>query len=916
MALAAPLPTGAVTFAFTDIEGSTVRWERDRDAMREAVRRHDAILRTAINEHGGHVFKTMGDAFCAAFTRPEDAVAATLAAQRALAAEDFSAVEGLRVRMALHTGTTDERDGDYFGPVLNRVARLLAVAHGGQVLISGDTAELSNGEISPQGSLRDLGYVQLKDLSAPEHVWQLDIAGLPNEFPPLRSLDALPNNLPLQRTTFVGRERDVAEVKELLDHHRLLTLVGSGGVGKTRLAIQVGADLLDRYPDGVWFVDLARIDNPELVASVVAQTLGMSQRQDQRVDESIPPWLKRKKLLLIFDNCEHVLEPIAALAGAILATAQDVRILATSRQALNISGEAAHALASLAVPAETTSLTTGEALGYGAIALFVDRATAVDTRFALTDTTAPIVAEICRRLDGIALAIELAAARVKVLSIPNLAQRLNQRFKLLTGGSRDVLPRQKTLGALIDWSYDLLAPQEQVLFTRVGIFAGGFSLDAATAVCSGEDLDEIDILDLLASLTDKSLVVADTTGEHERYHLLESTRAYALEKLTAAGAHEQFARRHAQYFRDQTQAAEERLRSTGLTAPWLANLEVELDNYRAVLEWALKDGRDLVLGGAMAGALSGLWSSRGLAVEGRYWIGLAQAGLDESAHPLVGARLWRVVGSLSSGKHMHDCAQRALALSQSVGDEMGQALALRVLVFSLYQMGRLEEAGDLSARALAAMRTLGNKAEAAACLNHEAAIHLARGHVAAARESWAQALAARKALGDENGAAVVLVNLAELAFDEGQVEQALRLAGEALEIHLREKNASLLAPSYANIAAYRVAAGDLDGAREAAREGLRLARQVQRAPTIAIALQHLALLLALRGEASVAARLICYVNAQYKELGIEREAPEKWGYEKLMAALHEQLSDTQIEKLAAEGAAWSEDQAVEEALKV
>jgi predicted ATPase/class 3 adenylate cyclase len=913
MALAAPLPTGAVTFAFTDIEGSTVRWERDRDAMRKAVRRHDAILRTAINEHGGHVFKTMGDAFCAAFSRPEDAVAATLAAQRALATEDFSAVEGLRVRMALHTGTTDERDGDYFGPVLNRVARLLAVAHGGQVLISGDTAELSNGEISPQCSLRDLGYVQLKDLSAPEHVWQLDIAGLPNEFPALRSLDALPNNLPLQRTTFVGRERDVAEVKELLDHHRLLTLVGSGGVGKTRLAIQVGADLLDRYPDGVWFVDLARIDNPELVASVVAQTLGMSQRHDQRVDESIPPWLKRKKLLLIFDNCEHVLEPIAALAGAILAMAQDVRILATSRQALNISGEAAHALASLAVPAKTTSLTTGEALDYGAIALFVDRAKAVDTRFVLTDTTAPIVAEICRRLDGIALAIELAAARVKVISIPNLAQRLNQRFKLLTGGSRDVLPRQKTLGALIDWSYDLLAPQEQVLFTRVGIFAGGFSLDAATAVCSGQDLDEIDILDLLSSLTDKSLVVADTSGEHERYHLLESTRAYALEKLTVAGAHEQFARRHAQYFRDQ--AAEERLRNSSRAAR-LASVEFELDNYRAVLEWALKDGRDLVLGGAMAGELSGLWFSRGLAVEGRYWIGLAQAGLDESAHPLVGARLWRVVASLSSGKHMHDCAQRALALSQSVGDETGQALALRFLAFSLYQMGRLEEAGDLSARALAAMRTLRNKPEVAACLNLQAMIHVARGDVAAARESCAQALAARKALGDENGAAVVLVNLAELAFDEGQVEQALRLAGEALEIHLRGKNAQLLAASYTNIAVYRVGAGDLDGAREAAREGLRLARQVQRALTIATALQHLALLLALRGEANVAARLICYVNVQYKELGIERAAAEKWGYEKLMAALHEQLSDTQIEKLAAEGAAWSEDQAVEEALKV
>jgi predicted ATPase/class 3 adenylate cyclase len=895
-------PTGTVTFLFSDIEGSTVRWEHDRLAMATALARHDALMRTALEAHRAYVFKTMGDAFCAAFATPADALAAALDAQRALGTEDFSAVEGLRVRMALHAGNTDERDGDYFGPTVNRVARLLAVGNGGQVLLSGACTELIGNGLPVGCSLRDLGEHRLKDLAQPERIHQLLAPDLVADFPPLRSLEHLSNNLPAQVSSFIGREAEIAEVTALIGQHRLVTLVGSGGVGKTRLSLHVAADLVDQVRDGVWFVELAPLSQGEYIPTTVASALGIRLPSEGDLVENLARALKGKELLLVFDNCEHLVEPAAHVISTILRAAPKVKVLASSRQGLGAAGEATYQVPTL--DAST------------AVALFVERARAASVTFALTDDTAPIVAEICRRLDGIPLAIELAAARVKVLSIPSLAQRLNQRFKLLTGGSRDVLPRQKTLGALIDWSYDLLAPQEQVLFTRVGIFAGGFSLDAATAVCSGEDLDEIDILDLLASLTDKSLVVADTTGEHERYHLLESTRAYALEKLTAAGAHEQFARRHAQYFRDQTQAAEERLRSTGLTAPWLANLEVELDNYRAVLEWALKDGRDLVLGGAMAGALSGLWSSRGLAVEGRYWIGLAQAGLDESAHPLVGARLWRVVGSLSSGKHMHDCAQRALALSQSVGDEMGQALALRVLVFSLYQMGRLEEAGDLSARALAAMRTLGNKAEAAACLNHEAAIHLARGHVAAARESWAQALAARKALGDENGAAVVLVNLAELAFDEGQVEQALRLAGEALEIHLREKNASLLAPSYANIAAYRVAAGDLDGAREAAREGLRLARQVQRAPTIAIALQHLALLLALRGEASVAARLICYVNAQYKELGIEREAPEKWGYEKLMAALHEQLSDTQIEKLAAEGAAWSEDQAVEEALKV
>ena len=819
MALAAPLPTGAVTFAFTDIEGSTSRWERDRAAMQEAVRRHDAILRTAITEHRGHVFKTIGDAFCAAFRCPEDAVAAMLSAQQALAAEDFSAVEGLRVRMALHTGTTDERDGDYFGPVLNRVARLLGVAHGGQVLISGDTAELTNGAISPQGTLRDLGFAQLKDLASPEHVWQLDITGLPSEFPPLRSLDALPNNLPLQRTSFVGREQDVSEVKALLDRHRLLTLVGSGGVGKTRLAIQLGADLLDRYPDGVWFVDLAPIGDPELVASVAAQTLGMSQRQGQRVDEALPQWLKRKKLLLIFDNCEHVLETVAALADG-FGTAKDVRIVATSRQPLEISGETVHRLPSLAVPPDAAGLTADEALRYGAIALFVDRANGVDTRFALSDDAAPVVAEICRRLDGIALAIELAAARVKVLSIPNLAQRLNDRFKLLTGGSRDALPRQKTLHALIDWSYDLLEPQEQLLFARLGVFAGGFGLEAATQICAVL-IAHIDILDLLASLTDKSLVVADTSGEHERYSLLESTRAYALEKLTAAGAHEQFARRHAEYFRDQAQAADERYDMVS-TAEWLAGVEPELDNYRAALEWALKGGRDPVLGGAVAGALGNLWFYGGLAVEGRYWIELAQTGLDESMHPQVGARMWRSLGVLSNGKRMHDAAQRALALSESVGDEKGQAFALSPLAFSLCQMGRVEEADEVNARALAAMRTLGSKKGVATCFNVQAAIQLDRGDVAAARESYALALAAYKALGDESGKAVVLGNLAEHEFEDGQVERALRLAGEAIELGLRGKDAWTLAMRYANIAAYRIAAGDLDGAREACSRGAAL----------------------------------------------------------------------------------------------
>ena len=908
-------PTGTVAFLFTDVEGSTQRWESHREAMDDAVKRHDALLHDAIDRHNGYVFKTIGDAFCVAFARVSDAVATALEAQRALSAEDFSAVGGLPIRIGLHAGEASERHGDYFGPAVNRVARLMSIGHGGQILLSGVTRDLAYSDLPTSASLLDLGSHRLKDLTEPEQVWQLTIAGLPAEFPSLKSLDAIPNNLPIQPTSFRGRERDLEEVTSLLSQHKLLTLFGSGGIGKTRLALQVGAEALDQNPDGIWFIDFAPITDPELVSSVIAKEIGMPQVEGRRIDESIPQWLRRKKLLLILDNCEHVLEPVAAIAGAITRSCPDVRMLATSRQALGVSGEAVHRLPSLAVPEPGSMLNAEHALQHGAIALFVDRAALADTRFILTDDNAPIVAEICRRLDGIPLAIELAAARVKILSIPNLAQRLNERFKILTGGNRTALPRQKTLGALIDWSYDLLNAQEQMLFSRVGIFAGGFSLDAATAVCSGEDLDEIDILDLLSSLTDKSLVVADTAGEQERCHLLESTRAYALEKLTAAGARERLAYRHAEYFRDRAQEADERF-GTGSTAAWLASVEPDLDNYRAVLEWALKDGHDMALGGAVAGALSSLWSNGGLAIEGRYWIGLAQADLDESMHPQVVARMWLALARLSSGKHSHDCAQRALALYQSGGYEKGQAYALNRLAVSLFQVGRLEEASDVNARALAAMRTLGVKPGVADCLNSQAAIEWYCGDVVAARELFAQALAATKALGNEIGAAVVLGNLAELEFGDGQVEQALRLAGEALEIQSRGKNASDLAVSYLNVAAYRIALGDVDEARETAREGLRWARQAQDALCIAALLQHIALLLALRGEVNDAARLIGYVNVQFKELGNERETTEKWGYEKLMAALREHLSKTEIEKLAAEGAPWSEDQAVEEALKV
>lgn len=462
--------------------------------MQTNVRRHDAIVRAAIESHGGYVFKTIGDAFCAAFALAPDAVAAALEAQQKLNAEDFGEL-GLRVRMALHTGNADERDGDYFGPAVNRVARLLAAGNGGQVLLSGVTSDLVHGQMPAQATLGDLGAHRLKDLSRPEQIHQLLAPDLDATFAPLRTLSAIPNNLPQQLTSFVGRDGEVAEITALLSKHRLLTLIGSGGVGKTRVSLQVAANLLESNPDGTWFVEFAPLSDEILVPTTIGSAANVSIETDGDPVESLVAQLKNKRALLIFDNCEHLVSAVAAAASAIVRWCPNVTILATSRQGLSVNGEATYRMPTLGVP--------------DSIALFVARAEAADARFTFTDEEAPIVADICRRLDGIALAIELAAARVNILKPAELRARLDQRFRVLTGGGRDRLPRQQTLRALIDWSFDLLDERERALFQRVGIFVDGFALEGATAVAADDTLDDLDVLDVLASLVDKSLVAAD-----------------------------------------------------------------------------------------------------------------------------------------------------------------------------------------------------------------------------------------------------------------------------------------------------------------------------------------------------------------------------------------------------------------------
>ncbi len=726
--------------------------------------------------------------------------------------------------------------------------------------------------------------------------------------------EAHPNNLPYSLTPLLGREQDLVEAKVLLENNRLLTISGTGGVGKTRLALRLGVDLLASYPNGVWFCDFSPVADAGLAPSVVAKVLGIREQQGRPLGETIVDALKRRRALLILDNCEHMLDAAAELVDEILHQCPHIRILATSRQALGILGEVVQRVPSLALPERDERVTAVKAMRYGAVALFVDRAQAADTHFIINDETAPIVAEICRKLDGIPLAIELAATRIGAVALPKLAKSLDDRFGVLKAGSRTALSRHKTLAALIDWSYGLLSSAEQKLYVRLSIFAGGFSTEAATAVCSGGELDRSAIVDLLIALVDKSLVAVQTGGKQERYRLLESTRAFALEKLESSGEREPLARRRSEFFLAQAQLADERY-GVGSTTQWLAGIEEDIENYRATLEWALGEGRDVALGAAVAGTLERLWALGGLSVEARLWLGKAIERLNEADHPTVAARLWRAKSRFLQGEPMRDCAERSVALYQSVGDGRGAAYALRTLAYSLLQMGRLEEANDVILRAISAMREYGDRVGVASCLSLQGVGAYNRGEFGQGREFYLQALKAYISLGDELATANVLGNLGELEFADGHPEEALRSVTESLAITSRLREATDLAIDYNNSCAYRIAVGDSEKARESAREGLRLAQSEQNQWNMAVALQHFALLGALKGRCRSAALLIGYVNRQFKQLELERETTEKWGFERLRAELQAQLAQGEIEELANQGETWSEDRAVEEALK-
>lgn len=839
------LPSGTVTFLFTDIEGSTEWWEQHPEWMAHAFARQEAILREAAAEHGGYVYKMIGDAFQIAFDTAPEALRAAIDAQRTLHAEPWGEFGPLRVRMALHTGVTEERDDDYVGPVLNRLGRLLSVSQGGQILLGHATYELVRDFLSDGIKLHDLGNHRLKDLIRPEHIYQATAPDLASDFTTIKTLDTFPHNLPLQLTSFVGREKEILQVKRLLLGDRFVTLTGPGGTGKTRLALHIAAELLELFPDGVWLVELASLSDSTLVPQTVAAGLGIRDSSGRPVITLLTDYLRNKELLLILDNCEHLLSACAQLVTTLLQACPHLCILATSREALDIPGEVPFRVPSLSIPDARQLPPLPLLTQYEAMQLFVERAEIIQPGFALTDSNAPAIAQICQRLDGIPLAIELAVARVKVMPVEQVTARLDNRFRLLTGGSRTALPRHQTLRALIDWSYDLLSEAERTLFRRLSVFAGGWTLEAAEAICAGEGLEHYEVMDLLTQLVNKSLVIADSETEAQaRYRLLETIRQYARERLLEAGGGEEVRDRHLDYYLKFAERSEPELRGPEQVV-WLDRLEKEVDNIRAALEWSLDV--DVEAGLRMASALLWFWHIRSGKSEGIDWLERALSAevkerddaLLSPARAMIRGKALNAVGSLmimhGNAERARELSEESLRLHQELGPSgrQGAAHALWNLAQGTSYHEDLEQAETLAEKSLALFREVGDKFWVAQCLDHLGSYALIRGDFIQAKQILEEDLALRREIGDKDGVAWAHSLLGNVALWKGDYEQAWALYMESQNTFREIGNKWAVSMALSGMGGVMLAQGKFERAAKLYEEALAYGRDMGDQNTIA-----------------------------------------------------------------------------------
>lgn len=849
------LPTGTVTFLFTDIVGSTRLWEAAPRAMQQALAVHDEILHGTIASAGGVVFKTVGDAFCASFQTSAEAVDAAIQAQLKLREAIWPVETDIAVRMAIHTGAAVCRENDYFGPPLNRIARLLATAHGGQIVLSDVAHDLVRDSLPSDITSRSLGEHRLRDLWRPECVFQICHPSLEGSFPPLKSLNnpELPNNLPEQLTNFVGREHELALIGAFIEKSRLVTLTGSGGCGKTRLALQVAADVLEDFPDGVWLVEFAGVREASLVPSVVSSTLGVREVQGQEVERTITNDLRQKRMLLVLDNCEHLVEACANFASRLLKSCPGVRVFATSREHLGIEGELTFRVPSLSLP-EIGGIETPDSLSqYEAVRLFIERAVLHDPAFTVTNANAPAVASICRRLDGIALALELAAAKVPLLSVEDINDRLGERFGLFASGSRTALPRQQTLRAMIDWSFDLLAPNEQLLFERLAVFEGGWNLDEAEKICACAQLGSGRILNAHAQLLAKSMIQVVEGRAGRRYRLLETVRHYSLELAKQSEVLEGLLDQHLDYFVTWAGVREaELIGSSQIDA--LQHLDCDVDNVRAALSRGLETRPERAA--RIAASLWRYWEIRGMLQEGAHWLDQALAAPfeDSTLHgdvlngagnlafrqgrfeeaerfhqlalelrrPLMDERRLAVtlnnLGLVYASTHKLEQArplfEESLGLREKSGDRRGVAVALFNLALLARELNDLVGAKDRLNESCEAFRALGDVRGVAAVQSSLGWVEIDLGNAVAANAALIRSAAAFSELGDTAGETGVLIRQSQAARMTRNLDEAARCLRRAHEIGVIPENRSNTIAWLRQACALFCASGDIELAIE------------------------------------------------------------------------------------------------------
>jgi predicted ATPase/class 3 adenylate cyclase len=911
------LPTGTVTFLFTDIEGSTRMWETYPEAMSLALSRHDEILRAVVEASDGRVVKTAGDGVHAVFATATQALEAALEAQKTLLREEWAETGPLRVRMALNTGATEERDGDYFGPPVNLAARLLSVGHGGQVLLSLSTQELVRDRLPPDVHLRDLGERRLKDLSRPERIYQLAATDLPSEFPPLKAPERYPSSLPLQPTPLIGREREVEEVCRRLRAAdvRVLTLTGPGGTGKTRVSVQAAAELTDEYEDGVFFVALAAIADPSLVVPTVARTLGLVEAGNQPPEELLKGYLRDRHILLVLDNFEQVLEA-APLMDEVLHFAPRVKVLVTSRTPLRLYGEHEFPIPPLSLPESETAPSAEHLADYGAIRLFLDRTRAVNPGFSLTQENARAIAEICERLDGLPLAIELAAARTKLLPPQALLSRLGNRLKLLTGGARNLPERQRTLRNTIEWSYEMLDEGEKTLFARLAVFSGGGTLEAIEAVCDAEGDFPVDPLEGASSLLDKSLLrQGDEQVDEPRFEMLETIREFALEKLEESADAEAIKRVHAEYYLALAEQAEPRLWGPE-DAAWLERLEQEHDNMRAALSWALEhDVAELAL--KLSGALQWFWNMAGYYGEGRSWLEAALAGNGRTTAE-ARAKVLEGLGWLANQQGDLDRAEAAaeegLKLCAEAG--LGEVVAAdlqNVLGDGARHRGDYEGATEILEQSLALHRAARDTRGVAWSLGNLANVASDCGNYERAKALYEEGLTLARDLGGAELLGAYLISLGDEYLLEGEPEKATDLNEEAAELYRGRKGALQVALN--NLGWAALIMGNRPTAEALHKESLVMCREQGDRLTGSDSIEGLACAAGFRGDAERAGRLFGAAEALREAAGYQQASRVRALREPYLAEIRFRVNGATWTAVQAEGRSMTFEDAIDYSLE-